>query len=438
MNKKVLIITYYWPPSGGAGVQRWLKTTKYLQEFGWDPIILTPENPDFDLKDESLLQDINPNLKVVKTPIWEPYGLYQKIAGGKKSAPANTGAPSKKGKKGLLTKAAVWARGNLFIPDPRKFWVKPTIKTAIDLIHSEKIDYIISTGPPHSMHLIGLGVKKKLPQIKWLADFRDPWSTMDSINSYYLSKFAKNKHRRLETEVCKKADRVVMVTDQMLDDLVLHIPEKTSVIENGFDHADFQNLEGPDNKKFTVSHYGTLYPFRNPSELWKALAELCQEDSDFAASLELNLGGKVEKEVMDEIISYPELKARTIFHGYISHDQVVKKMAQSNLLLLLINKNQGDEGKGYLTGKIYEYFAVARPILVFDVKDGIASKAVKKAVDSHVVYYNSDKLIADLKQEILAAFANRKNPTKSDKEFIYQFTRQAGAKKMSDLLLSIK
>ncbi|MFT6850429.1 MAG: hypothetical protein ACJATA_001242, partial [Sphingobacteriales bacterium] len=139
MRKKVLIITYYWPPSGGAGVQRWLKTTKYLQEFGWDPIILTPENPDFDLKDQSLLKDVSPKLMVVKTPIWEPYGIYQKIAGGKKSAPANTGAPSKEGKKGLLAKVAVWARGNLFIPDPRKFWVKPTIKTACDLIKSHKI-----------------------------------------------------------------------------------------------------------------------------------------------------------------------------------------------------------------------------------------------------------------------------------------------------------
>jgi hypothetical protein len=437
LRKKVLIITYYWPPSGGAGVQRWLKTTKYLQEFGWDPIILTPENPDFDLKDQSLLKDVSPKLMVVKTPIWEPYGIYQKIAGGKKSAPANTGAPSKEGKKGLLAKVAVWARGNLFIPDPRKFWVKPTIKTACDLIKSHKIDYVISTGPPHSMHLIGLGIKKKLPQIKWLADFRDPWSTMDSINSYYLSNFAKSRHKDLEMEVCQNADRVVMVTDQMLDDLVLHIPQKTSVIENGFDHADFQNLDGPTNKKFIVSHYGTLYPFRNPSELWRALSELCKENSEFADLLEINLGGKVELEVKNEILSYPELKTRTIFHGYISHDHVVKKMAESNLLLLLINKNQGNEGKGYLTGKIYEYFAVQRPILVFDVKDGVASKAVKKAVDSHIVFYNSPSIIDELKKELLLAFTNRLNEVKSDKDFIFQFTRQAGAKKMSELLLSI-
>jgi hypothetical protein len=209
--KKVLIITYYWPPSGGAGVQRWLKFVKYLREFGWEPIVYTPENPEAPATDTSLLKDIPANITVIKQPIWEPYNLYKGFIGQKKEEKINAGFLSEKKKPGLAEKIAVWIRGNWFIPDARRFWIKPSVKFLSEHLRGNPVDVIVSTGPPHSMHLIALKLKKKL-NIPWLADFRDPWTTIDFYDKLMLTKSSDKKHKGLELEVLKNADKVVTVS----------------------------------------------------------------------------------------------------------------------------------------------------------------------------------------------------------------------------------
>src|SRR5687768_9770887 len=175
MSKKVLIITYYWPPSGGSGVQRWLKFVKYLRDYGWEPIVYTPSNPESPVNDDSLAKDIPSGITILKTEIREPYGLYKRFIGRKKDEKISAGFLTEKKKPKFAERIAVWVRGNFFIPDARKWWIKPSISFLSDYLTKNKVDAIVSTGPPHSMHLIAMGVKKKTG-IKWLADFRDPWT----------------------------------------------------------------------------------------------------------------------------------------------------------------------------------------------------------------------------------------------------------------------
>ena len=207
--KKVLIITYYWPPSGGPGVQRWLKFAKYLPEFGYEPIIYTPQNPEAPAIDESLLKDIPEGIEVLKQPIWEPYNWYRQFL-GQKDKKIGSGFVSEKKEPGILHKISVWVRGNFFIPDARRFWIKPSVKYLTKYLKENSVDAVISTGPPHSMHLIGLGLKKQL-DINWIADFRDPWTNIDFYQELMLSSWADKKHHDLEKEVLTRADKVVTI-----------------------------------------------------------------------------------------------------------------------------------------------------------------------------------------------------------------------------------
>jgi hypothetical protein len=192
-TRKVLIITYYWPPSGGAGVQRWLKFSKYLRDYDWEPVIYTPENPEAPAIDNSLEKDIPMGIKVIKRPITEPYLAYKRFVGMKLDEKVNAGFLQEKEKPGLLEGIAVWLRGNLFIPDARRFWIRPSAKYLVNYLKAHPVDAIVSTGPPHSMHLIALQVYKKL-NIPWLADFRDPWTGIDFYHQLKLTLLADRIH----------------------------------------------------------------------------------------------------------------------------------------------------------------------------------------------------------------------------------------------------
>src|SRR5688572_9799464 len=212
-NKKVLIITYYWPRSGGSGVQRWLKFAKYLPQLGWEPYIFTPENPSVTIRDESLLKDVPAEAEVIRFPIWEPYEYFFKISSAmsqQKSGSAPDLVATKN--KSLFQKISTFVRGNFFIPDPRVFWVTPSVKFLHDFLKEREIRTIITTGPPHSLHLIGLKLKKKDPSLQWLADFRDPWSEWGLLDSLNISPLARTLHRRLEKKVLKGADKIITIT----------------------------------------------------------------------------------------------------------------------------------------------------------------------------------------------------------------------------------
>ena len=171
--KKTLIITYYWPPGGGAGVQRWLKMARHLPDFEIEPFILTvdPGYATYPATDNTLENDIPRGLKVFKTKATD----YFRILSKDKKAISSAGF-AKEGKNSFREKVARFIRGNIFIPDPRRGWNRFAFGKAVEVIDNNGINTVITTSPPHSTQLIGLKLKKRFPEIKWIADLRDPWT----------------------------------------------------------------------------------------------------------------------------------------------------------------------------------------------------------------------------------------------------------------------
>ncbi|MCF8333447.1 MAG: glycosyltransferase family 4 protein [Bacteroidales bacterium] len=374
MNK-VLIITYYWPPSGGAGVQRWLKFTKYLRNYGWEPVIYTPQNPEAPAIDESLLEEVPEEIEVVKRKIWEPYQLYKRFIGQSKEEKVNAGFLSEKEKPGLAEKLSVWIRGNLFIPDARKYWIKPSVKFLTQYLKKNPVDVIISTGPPHSMHMIALGIREKL-NIPWLADFRDPWTQIDFYDQLNLSRFADKKHHRLERKVLQAADKVVTVSNNWAEDFSKLGNRPVDVITNGFDEADFEDIRsGELPAKFELIHIGAINKDRNSENLWKALSELREESIDFNQYLKIKLIGKNDFSVIQSI-DQQGLSDKTERISYLPHRKALKEAAKASVLLLPLNNTPNV--KGIIPGKIFEYLALQKPVLCIGPPAGDSARILQE------------------------------------------------------------
>ena len=397
-NKKVLIITYYWPPSGGAGVQRWLKFVKYLPQLGWEPIVYTAENGEYPVLDHQLIKEIPENIEVIKTPIWEPYSWYKKLSGRKQNDNINSGFLSENKKKSkLIESISVWVRGNLFIPDARKYWIKPSVKFLSNYLKENKVDAIISSGPPHSMHLIALALKKKF-NIPWIADFRDPWTNIDYYQDLKLSKRSDQKHKRLEKNVLLNTDIALSVGKTLAKELQALGSNKVEVIENGYDPEDFNLKESTLDKKFTIAHIGSFTPSRNHPILWESIKELIKENKEFADHLQLKLIGKIDYSVK-ESIEENGLSEYVKFLAYLPHNQVIKEQTSSHILLLMVNNTPN--AKGIVTGKVFEYMASSRPILVIGPKDGDLAQIINESNTGIVCNYDEKQ---KLKSTLLDLF----------------------------------
>ncbi len=419
--KRVLIIVYYWPPSGGAGVQRWLKFAKYLADFNWQPVVFTPENPDFNLKDESLLDEIPPSVEVIKQPIWEPYSYYRKLFAKEKDEELSSGI---KEKKGIASKLANWVRGNVFIPDPKVYWRKPSVEFLQKYLKENPVDVIISSGTPHSMHLIALDLKKAL-ELPWIADFRDPWTELDMLNDYHIHPLRMKKYRKMEKEVLNASDIALTTSKVWASDLKRLGAGRAECITNGYDESDFQ-LEVEPYSDFVLSHFGLLNHLRNPINLWSSLEELIIENKEFAEKFKLHLGGTIDADVLKEIYTYPALKARTKIFPYLSHQEVIKEYLRSSILLLLLFNS--DSGRGNIPGKLFEYLASKKPILAFGPKRGDSADIVEMNEGVYLDYLDSNT--SQLKSFILKQFSERRQLSSSDAEY----SRKNLTRKLSGLL----
>ncbi|MCK0189300.1 glycosyltransferase family 4 protein [Arenibacter sp. F20364] len=376
--QKVLIITYYWPPAGGPGVQRWLKFVKYLRDFEIEPIVYIPENPNYPIIDESLLDGIPEGIKVYKKPIFEPYG-FARFFSKKKTKQISAGIINSKNQSSL-EKLLLWIRGNLFIPDARKFWIKPSVKFLGDVIEKEKIGTVITTGPPHSLHLIGLELKKR-NKVRWITDFRDPWTSIGYHKKLKLSVSSQAKHKQLEHLVLNEADKIIVTSDSTQREFSKITQKPITVITNGYDTIE-GNPVTLDND-FTISHIGSLLTGRNPLNLWKALSELIYEVPDFKKSFKLQLAGVISSDVLESIYFYG-LQPYTKLLGYFSHDKAVQYQRKSQVLLLI--EIDSEETQGIIPGKVFEYMAAKRPILGvgpsnWDVGEIIAGSNTGKTFD---------------------------------------------------------
>ncbi|MFH6957598.1 glycosyltransferase family 4 protein [Flavobacterium aquidurense] len=360
-QKKLLIITYYFPPAGGPGVQRWLKFVKYLPEFGVQPIVYVPENPTYPIVDEGLVSQISDKVIVLKNKIWEPYQLASVFSKNKTKKISSGIFPHKK-KQTFLDKTFLWIRGNLFIPDARVFWVKPSVAYIEKYIKENNIDTIVTSGPPHSLHLIGLELKEKL-NVKWFADFRDPWTTIGYHKALRLSAYAAKKHKDLEYKVLNSADTIIVTSKTTKTEFQAITNKPISVITNGYDveNVEKQTLD----TKFTLAHIGSFLSDRNPQFLWECLVELLQEIPDFKSHLEIKLIGAVSQEVLDSIAEF-HLNDYLNLLGYVSHHEAIAHQKKSQVLLLI--EINSEDTKSIIPGKLFEYMVSNRPIIAIGPK----------------------------------------------------------------------
>ncbi len=375
-NKKVLIVTYYWPPSGGSGVQRWLKFVKYLVRADWEPYVFTPENPSFTIEDKSLQKDVPDSVEVIRFPIWEPYQLFFKLSSllGRKT-PQQADFISA-GKKTFFQKISSWIRGNFFIPDARVFWVKPSVEYLIDFIARNQIEKIITTGPPHSVHLIGLRLKKLNPALQWIADFRDPWSEWDLLDTLSLTSLARQRHVHLEKKVLITANRVITIAPYHVHRLEVLSGRKVDLITNGFDEDDFAGIQHQRTDKFTIRHVGIVDELRDPKPVMMAIQELCLGDSDFASHVVVEFIGKVNSSFKDFIRNDDQLSAITRFTDQVPHDQLLKLYGSTDLQLLVLAHTI--IAPGNLPGKFFEYLASGKPILGVGPANGDAAAILQQ------------------------------------------------------------
>ncbi|MFT5257505.1 MAG: glycosyltransferase involved in cell wall biosynthesis [Arenicella sp.] len=418
---KVLIITYYWPPAGGSGVQRWLKFVKYLEEFGIEPVVYTVENANYLKQDTSLLNEVPKGIEILKQPIWEPTALLF----WKKSKQQIKGI-SNVSKGGLLS----FIRGNFFIPDPKVFWVKPSVNFLQKYLDANDVDVIISTGPPHSVHLIAERLHQK-NDIKWLADFRDPWSDLYYNKDFKQLAFAKNKNRKLEESVLKNADCILTVSNNLKQEF-LKTAKRVAVITNGFDDEFSASKNVILDTKFSISYIGLLPKQSNPKLLFKVLKALCEENLNFKKDLQLNFIGDISEEVK-VVIEENKLLQNTNFVGYVSHRKAIEYQNTSQVLLLLIPNVKNN--KGILTGKLFEYLKAKRPILAMGPEDGDLATILKETNAGVLVNFDAEEKLKIQLLELYEKFKEKKLMVNS--VHIEKYHRKELTKKLAFILKSL-
>jgi glycosyltransferase involved in cell wall biosynthesis len=423
MQKRVLIITYYWPPSGGSGVQRWLKFAKYLPEAGWEPVIFTPENPDFDLQDETLLKEISPDLEVIRFPIWEPYQLFAKV---KKQGKSHPGRILEQPKKGFLEKIAIWLRANLLVPDPRVFWVKPSVHFLSQLLKEGQFQAIITTGPPHSLHLIGQQLKQK-HGVPWLADFRDPWSQWEFLDTLPMLPFIRRRHEVLEQQVLQLADVVVTISPTFQRDLEKLSGRKIDLITNGYDPADIPQDFTPRLKAANRLHLvytGIIDAIRNPLPLMQALKA---EFETAGEEVSWTFVGKVSEQVQQQVQADPWLQSHIHFSGYVPHHEVFDFYSKADALVLILTDTKN--AKGNIPGKLFEYLATGLRVLALGDPRGDSSEILTKA--------GAGAVLSHADQSAMRLALRTVYQTEGNSQAIGSleaFSRKTGSKQVAELL----
>jgi glycosyltransferase involved in cell wall biosynthesis len=369
--KKVLIISYYWPPSGGIAVHRCLKFAKYLREFGWEPIICTADNPEYPVLDEGNFIDVQKGTTILKTKTWEPYNLFKFITGKKREDRIHNVFLEEE-ETTFAHKLGIWIRGNIFIPDARRFWINPSVKYLTKYLKENKVDALFTNGPPQSTHMIAYGVKMKTG-IPWHADFQDPWTQVDYFPQLMLNPISLKIHKAMERRVFNNADKVTICSDTWKKDLELIGAKDVGVIVWGYDEDDFANIKVEMSPKFTISHYGSLGPDRNAKTLWKALSIISEENKQFADDLEIELAGFIGHSIINKIESLG-LKGNLSFFDHLSRKETLERMHRSQVLLLILNNMPNVNGR--LPGKLFEYLASRRPIVVIGPEESDASQIV--------------------------------------------------------------
>ena len=418
--KKVLIITYYWPPCGGIGVLRCLKFAKYLRHYGWEPIIFTAEGAHYPSIDHTNEKDIPENITVLRQKIWEPYHIYKFITRQKQDANVNNVFYATEKKPGPLHNLSVWIRSNFFIPDARALWIKPSVTFLLDYLKENPVDALLSNGPPHSNTRIANLIKKKTG-LPWLADFQDPWSQVDYFSMLKLTPWGRKKHLRMEQEVFRDANAISIVSKAWKKDLESIGAKNVQVLPWGFDRDDFEGLDAQPDPFFSITHIGILGSDRNPAELWQAIDNLSKEEPGLKKSLRVNLVGLVDTTVKNDITRWG-LDEMVNFPGSLNRKAALGYANKSRVLLLMLNRQENAAGR--IPGKLFEYLAVGKPILAIGPPDSDVAEILAQTGNNFYCNFGDiDATIEALKRVFRKfiqnddSFSNQHNPE--------QFTNKA-------------
>lgn len=395
--KKVLIVTYYWPPAGGIGVLRCLKIAKYLRSFGWEPIIYTVDNPNYPFEDESNFKDIPKDIEVLKHAALQFENVFKKAV--KKEKQSINNVVFSAGKKSSFMKFGIWVRANFFIPDAKALWIKPSVKYLSKYLKENKVDAVFSDGPPHTNTVIALKIAKKF-NIPWLSDYQDPWTQVDYYNKFPLSKWADARHKALEFECLTNADKIISASPSFSEGLSELGAKNPGVVYYGYDEDDFKNIKSTLDQKFSIIHAGILASDRLPYEFLKALASIIKEDEQFKKDLVLKLIGSIDDETL-EIIKTIIPKGNLELTGLISRNEVLQQISNVQVLLNLVNKINS---KGRIPGKIYEYFRAKRPIVSIGDTKGDVAKLIEETQSGACFEYEDFQNTKDHLLKLYAKF----------------------------------
>ena len=425
--KKLLIVCYYWPPAGGPGVQRWLKFVKYLPEFGIQPIVYVPENPSYPIIDTNIITEVPEGVTILKHPIKEPY-KFASLLSRKQTKSISSGLVPIQKKQSLLQKILLYVRGNYFVPDARIGWVKPSISFLEKYIAKEGIKTIVTTGPPHSMHLIGLGLKNKFANLKWVADFRDPWTTIGYHDKLKMTAKTQDKHKALERTVLENASEIIVTSPRTKTEFKAICDTPIRVITNGFDLKEntLINLSS----KFKLSHIGSLLSDRNPIILWDVLSKILKSNVAFKNAFQLQLAGRVSEAVLDSIKEFG-LETYVQLEGYISHKEALVMQQNANALLLI--EIDSADTRSIIPGKLFEYLAARRPIIAMGPEGSDIKKIINDTKSGNFYTYTQE---AEIRAIILSHF----NKFQTQEECLQQgditkYHRRYLAKELSNSIL---
>ena len=427
--RTLLLITYHWPPSGGAGVHRWLKMSRYLPAHGWRVVVFTPENPERPVVDDSLQQDPGPHVEVLRGRLWEPYGLYKTLLGRERDAAMYSGLmlPRDAGRRErIMQRVGLWVRGNLLIPDARRFWIRPALRELERHWSAIGADVVVTTGPPHSTHLIGkrLAARRRVP---WVADFRDPWTGIDFVARLGLTPPARWWHERLEAAVITSATRVVTVTPGWARDFERMFGRPVDLVMNGFDPQDFAGEIDAPVRPRTLCYFGSMDASRDCPALWQALATLRAQGVPGSESLRVELHGAVDGSIIDSVHAHG-VEDQVAVMPYRPHADAVRAMRRSALLLLVINR--GGQARSAIPGKCYEYLAARRPVLLIGDTDADAASLLRDLDAGCSAGHDDVAAVTGILRDFLSQ-GGAPPPTRAD---IDAYSRASLAAQYADLL----
>ncbi|WKN43243.1 hypothetical protein [Tunicatimonas pelagia] len=403
--KRVLIITYYWPPAGGISVHRSLKFAKYLPQFGWEPVIYTAKNAQYPYLDQSNFKDIHEETTVVKHPIIEPFGLFKLLSGRKKDESLNNIVHVRNRKHRWIDDIGIWVRGNFFIPDARSLWVRPSVKFLTKYVKENPVDAIFSDGPPHTNTRIATLLHQKTG-IPFLADFQDPWTQVDYYPLMKLTSWADQKHRRMEQEAFEAASKMTIASPTWKNDLEKIGAENVDVLYWGYDGDDFNDIKYKLDQSFTITHAGLIGFDRLPEVFFQALAELCTELEGFSQYLQIQLVGQIDYSVVESYQKYG-LSSYVKEPGIISRDETLQIIVSSQILLLLLN--QAKNAQGRVPGKLFEYLKANRPILCLGPTNSDVAKIIHQTERGLTAEYSDKNAIIEYIAKLFNKFRENRS-----------------------------